>query len=564
MGRQVQSLNINGVFRWLHRAISLGTLFPKISSIQLIDTYNDTEIGPTYEYELATAGKDSLASWKKQLESLKEWPVYMNVATCLLSTGLCNNLKNLEISFRDYEEGLCHREKLEELLKNIHNAPSLQQITFSETAININDMDSLHDSLPNLQKVKLDIVYLNTGDRQRGNKGYMLSMQHHLQAFSISFHSNMIVDVEAEGFESAVVNWMKYISKYYSKSLQNLEIEYLDYACTDLNKRNMKQALITTVPQLTQLKSLALINFYPLSKDMLQAMATAGIRLDKLKLHMENANDDEFDIKEGMLNILAENATPISSIHTLEICKKHVLKDILEVKHGLVTLSPQLHQLLHLAINIDISTIEQTQDMFDLLTGILQNMSSLETLEFGLFEMHRRKDDQLQLLQDHQLDVTATRASRLRKLSISARSYIRHEGVVTKMNITFHQILHCCPNLEEFELDSSFYFLCTSPPTVGLLLDFSDNPNLKRITVKKLYGGLKGYAFSSAPGKHWKNDHAILPQEDEEQEEVEKNRIGAGDDKQGFIPTPTALRLLNLAWRQDQSVVLDLADCTSM
>lgn len=92
------------------------------------------------------------------------------MATHLFNYTQCDKLTKLQMYFDDYEttedlsESL-HRDLLQDLINNIHNAPSLEYISFSKTAIRLVDMENLHNSLPKLKSVVLRRVAIYAGDK---------------------------------------------------------------------------------------------------------------------------------------------------------------------------------------------------------------------------------------------------------------------------------------------------------------------------------------------------------------------------------------------------------------
>lgn len=111
----------------------------------------------------------ALAPWKS-IESLADYTSHLNMATHLFNYTQCDKLTKLQMYFDDYEttedlsESL-HRDLLQDLINNIHNAPSLEYISFSKTAIRLVDMENLHNSLPKLKSVVLGRVAIYAGDK---------------------------------------------------------------------------------------------------------------------------------------------------------------------------------------------------------------------------------------------------------------------------------------------------------------------------------------------------------------------------------------------------------------
>lgn len=82
----------------------------------------------------------------------------VDIARPLIKFTLRDKLTHLNIAFYDFtmqdeddweSDEITGRDKLQELIQNVHSALSLEHVTFSKTAIRLIDVENLHSSLSN-------------------------------------------------------------------------------------------------------------------------------------------------------------------------------------------------------------------------------------------------------------------------------------------------------------------------------------------------------------------------------------------------------------------------------
>lgn len=151
----------------MQTVVALAILFPNITSLEWRD-YLKRQCkaeGPSMKLIYA----HTLQQWKN-IESLIDCTNHLNIATHLLDNTKCDKLTRLHVAFDDHVilpqhcGRITYETLLQDLLKNIHNAPSLEDAHFSGTAPKLMDMENLHISLPKLKSVFLDDVGLYNDD----------------------------------------------------------------------------------------------------------------------------------------------------------------------------------------------------------------------------------------------------------------------------------------------------------------------------------------------------------------------------------------------------------------
>lgn len=144
-------------------ALQLPTLFPKVTSLVWKDNLERTEV--TNRSPEETAYTAALQNWKN-IESLVDRTLHLDIANDLLKSTHCDKLTCLEICFggnhNDNVDGISFdsRNVLHDLIDPIHNAPSLECVHFDWATIGLQDLENLHKSLPRLKSLKLDTVVL--------------------------------------------------------------------------------------------------------------------------------------------------------------------------------------------------------------------------------------------------------------------------------------------------------------------------------------------------------------------------------------------------------------------
>lgn len=157
--QNVRNLSILNMEHDVHTASTLPTFFPKVTSLEWSKTFSyryarDSEV----RHKLVFVG--ALQQWK-DIESLVDCTKHLNIATRLLESTQCDRLTLLKISLEDWDDdnNIMHRNLLQELIDHIHNAPSLEHVSFNATAIRLSDMEKLRASLSKLNSVALQEVY---------------------------------------------------------------------------------------------------------------------------------------------------------------------------------------------------------------------------------------------------------------------------------------------------------------------------------------------------------------------------------------------------------------------
>lgn len=181
----------------------LPTLFPKNAYLKWINDGDRGTLGPS-KVVYATV----LQQWK-DVECLVDYTKHLNIATHLLENTRCDKLTYLQISFNDStlvtdvgaSRKVMDRDLLQELIKNIHNAPSLVHVSFSKTAIKLIDMDNLHASLHQLEIIILESVYLDRDDRTSNTT--QITSNSVVSFLLLKF---FVVDLSMQGKTDAAIN----------------------------------------------------------------------------------------------------------------------------------------------------------------------------------------------------------------------------------------------------------------------------------------------------------------------------------------------------------------------
>lgn len=220
--KNVRKLSLLGMMHYdMQVVLWLPTLFPKITSLEWTDKH-EHEIGNTEEVGSPIFAQ-ALQQWE-DIESIVDSTYHLEIATHLLEITRCDRLTRLQIIFHDYSDEEGHmslkRDILHGLLKNIHNAPSIECVTFKETAVRLEDMENLHNSLPKLKTVVLDEVSIYDSDNVINID--KISSKNTMESFSL-LNFTLVNPYEQDG-TNAASNWISYLGGG-CRNLQELNLD---------------------------------------------------------------------------------------------------------------------------------------------------------------------------------------------------------------------------------------------------------------------------------------------------------------------------------------------------
>lgn len=268
---------------------------------------------------------------------------------------------------------------MQDLIKNIHNAPSLEYESFEEAATRLADMEVLHGSLPQLKKLVLDDISLYHDDSV-GDINHLIP-SNTLQSFILITYS--LLNGKEKELTYTFSNCIVYIGAKY-RNLQELTLNCNEYASRLLDKATVMESLVVAMTNLIQIKSLSM-DFCTPSKPLLDVMDSNSIRLDRLKLKVK---DD--DIKENVFRSL-QSSNSSSTVKHLELPFSAI--DYRWYPGAYLGLSNLLIHLKDFLTHLIVKDYYGGQ-VGDILLDILQNLVMLEELELGCLEMPKSNSEE--------------------------------------------------------------------------------------------------------------------------------------------------------------------------
>lgn len=189
-----------------------------------------------------------LQNWAN-VERIVDSSARKNVSTRFLESIQFIHLKHLELRCINPQEDISplqRYERAQALVNNIHNAPSLEKLLFAYGSLKINDLEIVHDKLPNLAYLELENNILYHGeavDRQAIQPARSLSC---LIVNGVP-NVRLFIDGRTVFNNTSVVRlseWMDYFGAKYSH-LQELVLKFGLYNNEDLLIRE-KEAFTTS------------------------------------------------------------------------------------------------------------------------------------------------------------------------------------------------------------------------------------------------------------------------------------------------------------------------------
>lgn len=237
LGQQVHHLSVSHLDMYSDSLISLIECLPRLTTLKWKEAdFNDLkeEIVPPHDVLL-----QSLPNWKN-LEHIVDSTVHLAITARLLESCTSKYLKYLCVSPRKLAwldigtSGTLYKQpELKSLLSHIQNAPILEEICLSSTAIVLTSMEELHSKLPYLKSVTLDNVPLYQDD------GGDIMVQQAAEPVrclnficSPAFHHHA---VKPPGYVRTLSNWISYMTKKYPTCNKSR------FALTTVNVLNIKK-----------------------------------------------------------------------------------------------------------------------------------------------------------------------------------------------------------------------------------------------------------------------------------------------------------------------------------
>lgn len=323
--------------------------------------------------------KEALKKWKN-LKRMKDYPIhfFLHISTSLLYTCTMANLKYLEVVLDDYTSmrvgrELHGRDMLAAIIKYIHNAPSLEHLVVSKTAIKLMDLKGLHISLLKLKKLDLKIVHLYSNDNVEEKGDHQVIFANCLESFSIvAFPQDRSGGNRSLGYTQTLINWISFMRTHYT-NLEQLDFDYGEFTKEEDNFAEAPARALSNMKKLTSYGVVAT----RLSRSILNAMETSNIQLDRLKLDMVKQN-----LMEEQLQLISSSPTTLA-IKTLDIVCKVQQTDMstTSFSHHFFPLSNLLTRLTHVEISHNDYSSQVESIVF--LADILQHFPRLESLDFS-------------------------------------------------------------------------------------------------------------------------------------------------------------------------------------
>lgn len=368
---------------------------------------------------------------------------------------------------------------LQKLIKHIHNALSLEHVSFSHTAVRLIDMEDLHVSLPKLKTVALDSIIYSYSNDNLPNMNGISSKPLGL------FLMQDFVGNDDEPMTDVICNWISYVGAAY-KNLKELCWIYGNVGeDIEVDETVLHKALTSIITKLKQINSIH-INLCILSKSLLKTMDENNIQLKKLSLEIRQDS-----VEETFQSLCS--AKSINALKSLEIYSHIELseRESLTASAGFGSFCTNLKSLTHLTIenvSLDMPVL--------VIVDILRNVLTLENLMIHWLMVYGRED----YINDGELftKLHVVVPGQLKSLSFDHFAFLRgSNGIMKKCNLLFEFILKSCPLIEKFKLHCYGY-------TRGVFsLDFRENDQLKRIDIRM--GNCRYDDIHHYFGKIWKN-----------------------------------------------------------
>lgn len=365
-GHLVRNLHIKMMDCTSEIIIGLPTVFPGVRHLYW-GGYTSDRL-PSVKFNTALFS-EMAENWITNMESIFDYSCYLDLSTHLLETAACHRLTSIDISFFSFPlpTNITYN-KIRVLIASIHDAPSLERVTLKYTAIRLEDLEALHRSTPHLKLLNLDSIQIYSSDtRDLGETNPAESIER------LSTKEIMLDDVR-EGrdqiLENVLHNWILYIGGKYTQ-LSELELRLNTEFFRVENQGLVSAALVSALSNLTHVKKYA-VNLIPPTQQVLEILNGDNIQLEYLMISL-----NALPATEETFNIVAA-AHSTSTVSSLLVECDHATNS-LAISRGFMLLGRSLTHLTHLKIDYG-----YTANVVLLIVDVLQNLTLLENLEFGV------------------------------------------------------------------------------------------------------------------------------------------------------------------------------------
>lgn len=217
-----------------------------------------------------------------------------------MEASVYNKLTSIDVSFNEYDDGSpTARNKLTNLIASIHNAPALDDITFSNVSIRIEDMKNLHRGAQKLITVSLYGIWIY----DETSRVMDLIPAENITSFSMTTFSMKAIEEEKGEEEEQVADnaldvWISYVGNKYT-GLRDLELCASPSYVPVQSKEFISASLVRTLSNLTQLENYA-VDLVPPFQSVVNTLNATRIQLQHLMISI-----DAEDPVEETFNILA-------------------------------------------------------------------------------------------------------------------------------------------------------------------------------------------------------------------------------------------------------------------
>lgn len=483
LGHRTSNLTIDRLDLGKELVLCLPLLLPNIKSLNWREDDSNRKKQNNLLNDMDT---QQLSNWK-HLEKIVDRPHKLHISTKLLGVCTFNNLKCLQVSFADcsmfkYDEP--NRSHITQLLSNIKNAPNLKQLTISESVIDLGDMEIIHSSLPHLQELSLDVVYVLAD-----NPVTVTTMASGLTSFSLSFAK--LGNLSVVEITDILIDWIRYMGQKYTRVqhfkfghdlLDTSSYESDQYDAPAYESDLLEQPLVETLFDMPNIKSYA-VQATAMTSNILDVICSSCHQLTNLQLYLDNNTQMKYEF--GLLPAYCQTMEKIESLTISRIsCGKiegvllgQTLSDLADARLFCNLVSLKLENILNNGQVV--------------LVNILKSFPMLEKLHVN--QLGFRSPNLV-------IPLDTIYTCRIKELNL----YVWGEQKAYPMeilNLYFDFVLQSCPQLERFSLSGDLNMYC---PGDTFYLIFPHDIQLKYISIK-LYQ-CHYYTFNNQrrkEGKRW-------------------------------------------------------------
>jgi hypothetical protein len=370
LGRQVKTLLLSRLGLGIYSFMSLPSLFPELQKLLIP---SDSRPIPNWNTDQA---EKHFAPWAKSLYCIQEngSPI---ATPALLKTQLCSNLVVLDLGFSGYDD----ESKKTSFIAHLGNAPNLAILKTHWVAYSWKDMEKIHENTANLKVLSfVDCGFLP----MEGIDMYAMNLNVSMPRANVPKIDPALnietLSIETGSFFDNEADWVAYFSIKYVNMKHYLTSPIEDETMVDhwTQQPFRSRQLVEKCTKLEVYKDHA----FSLTKDILKAMDTSGIRLKSIDLGVYSAAGD--------LKLLckSDQKNYIESL-TLSGQPYCVLADEFKPKTKFIKELAKFPNLKHLRINENQNEVtgqDENRVPLDLILKELKELESL-TMDFAVLEV---------------------------------------------------------------------------------------------------------------------------------------------------------------------------------